>query len=141
MLYSRNRRVGTLAVVEGDVLGALPEGHLSEGSEVFQAVRYGQEVVAGELAEFAGEAGGAVGKEDLRLRVAPRVEKYLPWSGVARGVLEADPEVEVAQRDPTRLPAPADVDDPLPVRQQPLESLATPGALLPLPAGLELVRA
>src|SRR5215207_3968951 len=140
MLYSRNWRVESLAVVEEDVLGALPEGHFSERPEAFESVCYGQEVVAGELAEFAGEAGGAVGEEDLRLRVAPWVEQYLPWGGVARGILEADPEVEVDQRDPTRLPAPADVDDPLPVRQQPPECLATPGALLPLPAGLELVR-
>src|SRR5919112_2576354 len=139
MLYSRNWRAGTLAVVEDEVPGALPEGHLSEGPEVLEAGRYGQEMVAGKLAEFAGEAGGAVGEEDLRLRVAPWVEKYLPRGGVARGVLETDPEVEVSQRDPTRLPTPADVDDPLPVRQQPLESLATLGTLLPLPARLELV--
>jgi hypothetical protein len=68
-------------VVQDDVLGALARGHLSEQPGVCQALRNGQEMIAGELAEFADEAGGARGEEELYPRVAPRVEEYLPGAG------------------------------------------------------------
>src|SRR5205085_1415860 len=41
--------------------------------------------------------------------------------GIARRVLGAEPEVEVAERDPPGLAAPADVDDARLERQQPPE--------------------
>src|SRR6185312_7747934 len=80
----RRRRALTSASVllEGDVLRALPEELLPERAQV------------------------------LRLRDAARVEHDLPGAGVAGRVLGAEPEVEVAEGDPARLAAPADVDDP-----------------------------
>ena len=127
-------------MLEEDVLGALPEGHLAQGAEVLFALGDAQEVVACELAQLASKYRARVGKEDLRLRVAAGVEQDLPRLRNARGILEANPEIVVAQGDPARLPAPPDVDDLLSVRQQRLEGLAGLRGLLPLPAGQELVR-
>jgi len=56
-------------------------------------------VVARELSGLAREAGLAVGEEDLGLADAAGVEEDLARPGVARRILEADAEVEVAERD------------------------------------------
>src|SRR3712207_3156148 len=56
-----------LGALEDYVLGALPEGHLSQGAQVLLALHDGQEVVAGELAQLAREDRAGVGEEDLRL--------------------------------------------------------------------------
>src|SRR5262249_23084824 len=65
-----------------------------------------------------------VREQQLRLRDAAGVPEQLAGRRVAGGVLERHAEVELAERDPARLAGPADVDDPLLVRQQPLERLA-----------------
>ena len=58
------------------------------------------------------EAHVAVREEDLGLRDSARVEHDLAGVRVAGRVLGAEPEVEIAERDPARLSAPADMDDP-----------------------------
>ena len=70
------------------------------------------EVVARERARLGGEADVSVGEQDLRLRDAARVEDDLARVRVAGGVLRAEAEVEVAERDPAALARPADVNDP-----------------------------
>src|SRR5829696_1049072 len=131
---------GGSGAVEEDILGPFPEGHLPEWPKVLLPLGHGQEVVAGELPRLALEARARVGEQDLGLRDAPGVEQDLPRGRVARRVLEAHPEVEVAQRDPTRLAAPADVDELLAVGQQLPESLAGFWRLLHLPSSPELER-
>src|SRR3712207_3845559 len=97
-------------------------------------------MVASKLSQLAREDGARVGEEDLRLRVATGVEQNLPRLRDARGIFEAYPEIVLTQGDPAGLTAPADVDDLLAVGQQPLERLAGPGRLFPLPPRQELVR-
>ena len=81
----------------------------------------GGEVVACELARLAREAGLAVREEDLRLADAARVDQELTWPGIARRVLEPDPEIEVAERDPGSLTRPARLDQLRVEREQPAE--------------------
>src|SRR3712207_7826262 len=57
--------------------------------------------------------------------VAAGVEEYFAGSGEAGVVLEADADVEVAQRDPGRLPAPTDVDDLVLEGQKPADRKST----------------
>src|SRR3954451_16098292 len=104
--------------VEHDVLGTFPQGLLTEGAQVLVALHDGEEVVAGELADDAREQAAAVRQEDLGLAEAAGVEEDLPRRRVARVVLEADADVELAERDPGRLAAPAHVDHLLLERQQ-----------------------
>ena len=84
----------------------------------------GQEVVAGQLAQLTGEHGGAVGKQDLRLAVSTGIEQDLPRRGVAGVILEAHAHLEVAQRNPGSLAAPAGLNDLVAKRQQRLERRA-----------------
>src|ERR671910_3299208 len=133
------RKAPSGSALEEYVLGALPEGHLAQGAEVLLALGDGQKVVACESAQLTRKYRARVGEEDLSLRVAAGIEQDLPRLRYARGILEANPEVVVAQGDPARLSAPPDVDNLLSVRQQRLEGLAGLRGLLPFPAGQELV--
>src|SRR5690606_25614997 len=107
-----------------NLLCAMPEDVFADGAQVFAPLDDGKEMVAGELAQLAGEVRRAIGEEDLRLAVATGVEEDLARSGVAGGILEADVEAEVAQRDPARLAAPPRVDELLRVGKQRLERRA-----------------
>src|SRR5207245_1108391 len=75
--------------IEADGLRALPQAALAELAQVLSALDHGEEVVARELADDAGEARAAVRDEDLRLAGAARVEEDLTRGRVARGVLAA----------------------------------------------------
>src|SRR5246127_367360 len=68
-------------------------------------------MVAGELTHLAREQSRAVGKEDLRFADPARVQQKVARRRVARVVLVADLEGEVAERDPGRLAAPPRLDD------------------------------
>ena len=83
---------------------------------------YREEVVGCELPHLAGEAGAAIGEEDFGLADAAWVEEYVAAGGVASVVFVAHPQVEVAQRYPARLAAPAAMDQLLAVGQQLAES-------------------
>src|SRR2546429_356917 len=65
-----------------------------------------QEVVPCQRPRLAREARLAVREEDLGLADAARIEEDLAGARVARGVLEADAEVELAEGNPRRLAAP-----------------------------------
>src|SRR5688572_26399149 len=119
----------------------MPERALAERAEVLVALDDREEVVAGQLADDAGKQAAAVGKQDLRLGDAAGVDQDLAGRRVARVVLVAHPELEVAERDPGRLAAPADVDDLLLERQQFGERRTGLGRPLLLHPGPELVGA
>src|SRR5262249_8232973 len=71
---------------------------------------HGKKVIAGELSELAGEHRVAVRDEDLRFAVAAGIKQNLSGCGVARVVLERDPEIEIAEWNPRGLSAPARLD-------------------------------
>src|SRR5205085_11995550 len=79
-------------------------------------------MVAGELADLAGEADRAIREEDLRLADAAGIEKDLPRCRKARRVFVAEAEIERAERDPVGLTARPDMAQPLAIGQQALET-------------------
>src|SRR5919199_903384 len=97
---------------------------------MLEPVDHGEEVVSGELSDHAAEPAAPVRQEILGLAVAARVEQHLPRRGMTRVVLEFQPGVGFAQRDPHRLAAPAYVDHAVRVRELPLEIGARPGRAL-----------
>src|SRR4051812_24784913 len=66
-------------------------------------------MVAGELAHLAGEAHATIGEQDLGFADASGVEDDLARRRIAGVVLISDSEVEIAERNPDSLPAPAHV--------------------------------
>src|SRR3712207_4797666 len=102
-----------LAAGKLDVQSALPQYVLPEWTELVDPVHDRQEVVARELAHDAGEARAAVREQQLRFADPARVPEHLPGGREGRRVLglAVEPDVEVAERDPRRLAAPAHVDD------------------------------
>ena len=68
-------------------------------------------MVAGELADLAGEMHPAIGEQDLGLADAAGIEDDLAGRGVAGVVLVADAEIELAERHPDALAAPAHMHD------------------------------
>src|SRR3954466_8414043 len=104
--------------LEGNVLGAFPEEGLAELGEVLVALDDGREMIARELPRLGGEVDVAVGEQDLGLGNATRIEHDLARVRIARPVLGAEAEIEVAERDPAGLAAPAHVDDARAQRQQ-----------------------
>jgi hypothetical protein len=81
-------------------------------------------MVAGELSDLAGEADAAIGEQDLGLADAAGVEEELARRRIARGILIAEAEVEIAEPDPARLAAPSHMDQVLLVRQLAREFVA-----------------
>src|SRR5262249_60460363 len=106
---------------EHDLLRALPEELLPQVAQVLVAAHDRGEVVPGELSRLRREVDVAVREQDLRLADAARMEDDLARMRVAGRVLGAEPEIEVAERDPARLAAPAHVDDARLEREQPAE--------------------
>ena len=60
----------------------------------------------------------AVAEQDLGLADPAWIQQDLPGSGIAGVIFRRQPKVEIAERDPAGLAAPADVDDALAIRQQ-----------------------
>src|ERR1700682_2463965 len=75
------------------------------------AVLDGGEMVARQLAHLASDNRGAVRKQDLGFADAARIQQQVSGRGVARVVLVAEVEVEVAERNPGCLSAPACLDE------------------------------
>ncbi len=67
-------------------------------------------MVAGELAHLAGEMHAAIGEQDLGLADAAGIEDDLARRRIAGVVLVGDAEIEIAERHPDALAAPAHVD-------------------------------
>src|SRR5207245_5606332 len=70
-----------------------------------------REMVARELPDLAGEDRSSVRKQDLGLAQTSRVKKKVARRRIARVVLVAEIELEVAEGDPRRLAAPARLDE------------------------------
>src|SRR6266566_6915563 len=68
-------------------------------------------MVARELSHLAGEDRSSVRKQDLCLAQTSRVKKKVARRRVARVVLVTEIELQVAERDPRRLAAPARLDE------------------------------
>jgi len=96
-----------LCRLEPDILGPLPQGELSQWRDVFQPGNDRAEMIAGELAHFAGEVHAAIGDQQLRLANAAWIQQDLPRRRIAGVILVRYPEIEVAERHPDRLAAPA----------------------------------
>jgi hypothetical protein len=96
-------------------------------------------MIAGELADFAGEGDGAVRQQDFGLADATRIENDFARRRVTGVVLVAQPEIIVAERDPAALATPADVNDLLPIGQEADETRQR-GRRLLLGLCFELVR-
>src|SRR2546430_159160 len=114
-------------LAERNLLCALPQHQMAELAEMLGAFVDGGEMVAGQLACLAGEHARAVREQDLRLADAARVEQEMTWRGVAGVVFVPKVQVELAERDPGRLTAPARLDDLGLQRQHRLELGATLG--------------
>jgi hypothetical protein len=110
--------------LEGDRLRSLPQGQPAELRQVLGSRDDRQEMVTGELSDLAGEADAAIGEEDLGLADAAGVEQELARRRIARGILVAEAEVEIAERDRARLAAPSHMDLALPVREHVSEFVA-----------------
>src|SRR5216683_3349656 len=122
---------------ENDVLRAFPQDELSKRRQLVGAVLDGREMVAGELSHPASENRSAVGKQDLSLADAAGIEQQLPGGGVARVIFVAEAQLEVAERDPGGLAAPAGLDQAGFHRQHGGELGAGLGCALSLEARLE----
>src|SRR5713226_73950 len=99
---------------EHDVLGALPQRLAPQLAQLVDAIDDGGEMVSGQRPGLAAEGRRAIGDQDLGLADAAGIQEQLPGGGIPRRVLEADPDVEVAEGDPGRLPTPAGMDQPGP---------------------------
>src|SRR6266566_3419155 len=137
MAVPAGERSGVVAFHEGDVLRALPQDLPAEHGELIVAFDDRGEVVAGELARPAGESRRAVRKQDLGFAEPTRVKKELAGRRVARVVLVADVEGEVAEGDPARFSAPACLDQLRREREHGAELRAAPGRTFALEPGRE----
>src|SRR6266850_3544863 len=123
---------------ESDVLRAFPQDELSERRKLLRAVLDGREMVARELAHLAREHCRPVWEQDLGLAQSARVQQQLAGSGVAGGILVAEVQGELAERDPACLSTPACLDDSCLEGQHRGEPGAGFGGALGLEARLEL---
>src|SRR6267378_6270908 len=123
---------------ERDVLRAFPQDELAERGKLVGAVLDGREMVARELAHLAREDGRPIGEQDLGLAQAARVQQQLAGRGIARGVLEAELQGELAERDPAGLSTPARLDEPCFERKHGGKPGARFGRALCLEPSLEL---
>src|SRR5262249_11786220 len=104
--------------LDPDVLRAFPQTLLSHPAAPLIAAHDADKVVAGQSAKLAGEGARPVRKQDLGLAVAAGIKEDLTRSGITRGVLPGHLELEVTQRNPACLAAPACVDQLLVIGQQ-----------------------
>src|SRR5206468_11339049 len=109
---------------KADLRRAPPEDELAEVLQAVVALKDRGEVVARELPHLAPEMRRAGGKQDLGLAHPARVEEQLARPRMARGVLVAEAEVDLAERDPGRLAAPSRLDELRLQRQHVLKGVA-----------------
>src|ERR1041384_6992035 len=124
--------------LQNGMLRPLPKGHFAQRPQLLQPLDHSEKMVAGELADLAGETHGAVGEQHLGFANPARMQQDLPGRRIARRILIAETEIERAERDPAGFAAPAYMNDALAVGQHCLESLATArrrGALQPRDKG------
>src|SRR5258707_4211304 len=113
-----------MASLKDNIQRAAPEDGAPQLLELLLAGGNGQEMVARELADFAGKAGRAIGKQNLRFTQATGIKQELARAGIAGVVLRIDAQLEVPQWCPRGFSAPASMDQLAFKGQQFLESLA-----------------
>jgi Methyl-accepting chemotaxis protein (MCP) signalling domain len=112
------RDVERLHQLEQDVFGAAPEHLDTEFPQVFLAVHDGEEMIARELAHLARKTTAAVRNQDFGFAVPARIEQNVADRGMTGVIFEPRFQVEIAQRDPAGLAAPAHVNDLLAIGQK-----------------------
>src|ERR1700694_2355218 len=117
---------------ESDVLRAFQHDEVADRLQLFGALFDRRKVVARELSDLAREQRRAVREQDLGLADAAGVEQQMSRRRVTRVVLEAEAEIEVAQRDPGGLTAPPRLNEAGPERQHGDELRARCRSPLPL---------
>src|SRR3954449_7656798 len=96
--------------LEADLLRALPEHGLAEFRQPIEAGCQGDKMVSGELTHLAREMHPAIGQENLGFADAAGIKDNLARRGIAGVVFIADAEIEIAERQPDPLAAPAHMD-------------------------------
>jgi len=109
-LSRRDRCVRLSGFFEDDVLSPFPEHATAELLEELATSLDGGEVIPRQRSSLAPEGGLAIRKDDLSLADAARVDQQLAGSGVGGRVLVAEPGLQISERDPRRLAAPARLD-------------------------------
>src|SRR6266851_4547393 len=94
-------------------------------------------MVARQLAHLAAEDRRTVGEQDLGFADAARIQQQVSGRRVARVILVAEVQVEVAERDPGGLSAPARLDETGLEWQHRREPRTRPGRPLDLEPGIE----
>src|ERR1700733_10007474 len=100
--YTSPARAGEVSVAgaEDDVLCAFPQHHLAQRDQVLAARFDRQEVVSGKLHHHAGELPRAVRQQDRGLAEAAGIQQDLARPRIARVVLIAEAEFQLAERYP-----------------------------------------
>src|SRR5439155_1392868 len=130
------------AICLGDVdrLCAFPQRappHLPQPTTPSFVGCHGSEVVPGQLAELAREGACAIREEDLALGQLPGVDQQLSWGRMRGVVLVADAHLQVAERNPRGLAAPAAVDEAVGDGQEPAYRVDRAGRIV-LPSGAKV---
>src|SRR6516225_8768091 len=99
-----------LNFLKTDLLRALPQHGLAEGGEVLQSRGQCDEMITGKLAHLACKAHTAIGEQNFGLADPAGIKDDLTGRRIARVVLIGDAEIEIAERHPDSLAAPAHVD-------------------------------
>src|ERR1700716_2148255 len=94
-------------------------------------------MIARELAHLAGKMHAAIGQQDLGLADAAGIKDDLAGRGIAGVVLVGDAEIEIAERHPDPLAAPAHMDRLALERHRLAKGRAGFGRQLFLETGLE----
>jgi len=85
----------------------MPEHKFAELREVLSALHDCDEVVAGKVSHLAGKGRASIGEKDLRFTVSAWVEEDVPTGGMDGVVLEGHTGLQITERNPDRLTAPA----------------------------------
>src|SRR5947207_6131963 len=124
-------------LLKDDVLRSVIQHAPSHLCQLLRAFDHGEEVVARELSNLTREHHVAVRKNQLRFTEAAGIPENFTGRWVARVILVADVELELAERDPAAVAAPAAVHELLLVRQQLAERGARLGCEILLKLGDE----
>jgi hypothetical protein len=82
----------------------------AERVQVLEAGCQGDEVIAGQLAHLAGKMHPAIGQQNFGLADAAGIKDHMARRRIAGVVLIADAKVQLAERHPDSLAAPAHMD-------------------------------
>src|SRR6202011_5206620 len=96
--------------LEADSLRTPPQHGLAQLRQILQTRGQRDEVIACELSHLAGEVHTAIGQQNLGLADAAGIKNDLAGRRIAGVVLVRNAEVEIAERHPDPLAAPAHMD-------------------------------